>query len=247
MFFSKLDMRSIKDSLKKFESWPIHPQWMVYRRSNKDRREIGKACHGLVLDIGCADQIMSKYLEGGQTYIGLDYYNTATNWYGTKPHIFGDAQALSIASSAIDTVLLLDVLEHLPRPDRCMKEIYRVIRPGGKLVVQIPFLYPIHDKPLDYQRWTKYGFLKIAEEHGYEVKEITHLGQPFDTAALLSCVAITNMVIHSLPKKWFQFLLGSVLLALVPLINVISAFLSYLHGDDEIMPYGYRFVLEKPQ
>jgi SAM-dependent methyltransferase len=247
MNFGQFDLHSIKKSLGVFESWPIHPQWMVYRRKEKELRKIGTSCHGLVLDIGCADKIISNYLVSGQEYIGLDYYKTAMNWYGSEPHVFGDAQVLPIADSVVDTVLLLDVLEHLPRPNDCMKEIFRVIKPGGRLIVQVPFVYPIHDKPLDYQRWTEYGLQKLAEDHGYEIKEIIRFGNSFDTAALISCIAIAGMVLYSFPKKWFQFLLGTVLLVLVPVINIVSYALGVLSRDDEIMPHGYRFILEKPQ
>ena len=71
--------------------------------------------------------------------------------------IFADAQSLPFKNKSIDTILLLDVLEHLPRPEECFEEIYRKSKPNGKVIIQVPFLYPIHDAPLDFRRWTQHG------------------------------------------------------------------------------------------
>ena len=56
------------------------------------------------------------YITRNQGYIGLDYYQTATQWYKTKPHVYADAQNLPFADNSIDTVLFLDVMEHLQLP-----------------------------------------------------------------------------------------------------------------------------------
>ena len=57
---------------------------------------------------------------------------------------------LPIATNSIDSVLFLDVLEHLQNPDQALNEIFRVLKSNGVLILQVPFLYPIHDAAYDY-------------------------------------------------------------------------------------------------
>ena len=130
----------------------FHPQWFAYLHETSFIRNIGEQAQGVILDIGCADQTIKYYITRNQGYIGLDYYQTATQWYKTKPHAYADAQSLPFVDNSIDTVLFLDVMEHLPLPDRALKEIHRVLKPQGQCILQIPFLYPIHDAPLVFRR-----------------------------------------------------------------------------------------------
>ena len=76
---------------------------------------------------------------------------------GAGVQIIGDAQGLGIADDAFDVVLCTEVLEHLPEPQRAVDEMFRVLRPGGTLLLTTRFLFPIHDAPHDYFRFTKYG------------------------------------------------------------------------------------------
>jgi SAM-dependent methyltransferase len=71
--------------------------------------------------------------------------------------IVADAQALAVADGAFDVVLCTEVLEHLQEPQRAIDEFFRVLKPGGTLLLSTRFLFPIHDAPDDYFRFTKYG------------------------------------------------------------------------------------------
>jgi hypothetical protein len=82
MFYQK-----IKKNLAKIRHTPFHPQWFAYRNEHQHNNQIGKQAIGTVLDIGCADQYIKTYIQN-HNYIGLDYYQTATNWYGTRPNVF---------------------------------------------------------------------------------------------------------------------------------------------------------------
>ena len=79
------------------------------------------------------------------------------------PDLVMSASKLEIKSCSIDTVFLLEVLEHVDQPFVAVQETFRVLKPGGKLIFSSPFLFPIHDAPGDYWRFTKFGLLKIFE------------------------------------------------------------------------------------
>jgi len=68
-----------------------------------------------------------------------------------------DAHALPFADASFGVVLCTEVLEHCHSPHQVIAEFYRVLRPGGKLILTTRFMFPIHDAPHDYFRFTKYG------------------------------------------------------------------------------------------
>lgn len=177
--------------------------------------------------------------------MGLDFFSTAVGWYGTRPQVFGDGQRLPFAAGGFDTVLLLDVLEHLPDPPACLKEIHRVLAPGGRVVVQVPFLYPIHDAPLDFHRWTLHGLRSLAVESGFTVSEEAILGQPLETAALLGNLALSQAVLSWLRRRNPLAVFVLLLPLVVPLLNLAGWALGALSPTDPIMAHGYRLVLEK--
>jgi len=224
------------------QNTPLHPQWFAFFREQRKLRESCRNLTGIVLDVGCADAKPRRHLAADVQYVGIDYYSTAKVWYGTRPDLYADAQALPLADSCIDHGLLLDVLEHLPHPERCLAELQRVLRPGGSLTIQVPFLYPVHDAPLDFQRWTRFGLLQAAARHGFSVVRDQAIGHPLEAAALNANIALSKTVINWMRQKNPLALLIVTLPVLIPVINSLAWLLARLGPGDALMPYAYRMV-----
>ena len=86
--------------------------------------------------------------------------------------------------------------EHLPNPEAAVAEIERVLVMGGVLVVQVPFVYPLHDAPFDFQRWTRYGLTRLLAVNGFELLSEDSFGHPIETAALLGNIALARTVVN---------------------------------------------------
>ncbi len=221
---------------------PLHPQWFAFFREERSLRETCKGLTGVVLDIGCADAKPRRHLSAEVQYVGIDYYSTAAGWYGTRPDVYADAQSLPLSDASVDHSLLLDVLEHIPQPDRCLTELSRVLKRGGSLTIQVPFLYPVHDAPLDFHRWTRFGLLQAAGKHGFHVAQEKAVGHPLETAALNANIALSKTVVNWIQQKNPLALLAIFLPLVVPIINVLAWGLAALGRDDDLMPYAYRMV-----
>ena len=68
-----------------------------------------------------------------------------------------DVENLEFPDATFDAAVCWSVLEHVPHPDRAVAELYRVLKPGGEIWVQLPFLFPYHESPRDYWRVTPDG------------------------------------------------------------------------------------------
>ena len=83
---------------------------------------------------------------------------------------------LPFAGAAFDTAILSDVLEHLAEPELLWVEMARILAPGGKVLLNVPFLYRIHEAPHDYARYTEFALRRFAERSGLEVLELEPVG-----------------------------------------------------------------------
>lgn len=229
----------------RFRRTPLHPQWFAYREETATHRDVRDNARGLVLDVGCGQRLVRQCLDPGCEYVGLDFLPTAQAWYASAPDVYGDAQSLPIASACVDTVLLLDVLEHLPRPQRALEEAHRILKPGGAAVVQVPYLYPIHDAPLDFQRWSEHALRRLADEHGFSVVALGHFGQPVETSTLLMCIAACKHVLNWHASRNPLVIAMILLPPLILCANLLAWLIGRLSRDDAMMPVGYRLVLRK--
>lgn len=203
-------------------STPLHPVWLGRGVKQAPVRILREQVGGLVLDVGAADSPWQDMLPAGARYIALDYYQTARNWYGSQPHVYGHAQQLPFASGRFDWILLLNVMEHIPNPGLCADEIYRVLKPEGRLLLQVPFLYPMHDVPLDFQRFTPYGLEVMARESGFHVESLETFGHPVETAGHFLNIALSRGFLDLLSQRHPLAILVVFLPPLVVLINLAA-------------------------
>ena len=106
----------------------------------------------VLVDIGCGSGVFSRAFEDGQRLIiALDVdEKLLKNIKGmTSERICGDAQCLPICTNSIDCVFSISVMEHLPKPEAYVKEIYRILKNRAIVIVQLPnlqYLFEPHSK-----------------------------------------------------------------------------------------------------
>lgn len=143
---------------------------------------------GRLLDVGCGDMPFRTELESQVTaYDGLDFFPRSD-----RVRYVADAQDMHMIDAGVyDSVLCLEVLEHVPDPFRAMAEIGRVLRPGGSLVLSVPHLSRLHDLPHDYYRYTRHGVEQLLKHGGLEPVELRVRGGLFSFVShQLSTIAL---------------------------------------------------------
>ncbi len=135
--------------------------------------DAGSACdsESLVLDIS-AGQLRYKPFFEHTHYLAIDSAIGDANWDFSGLDLIGDALALPIRTESVDVCLNFTSLEHYPDPGAFFSEVARVLKPGGKLFLYVPFHQGEHQIPHDYFRYTRYALLSFAEKNGLHVEQL---------------------------------------------------------------------------
>lgn len=197
---------------------------------------IRRLATGRFLDVGSGMMpFRGEAIAGAEVYESLDLEaRTEDLTY------LADVQNLPIAGLQYDTVLCSEVLEHLPRPEAALAEIFRVLRPNGHLLLTVPFLSRLHEEPSDYFRYTEHGLREMLARQGFEVEEITPIASVFTFLGhQLSSVIILG--------TWRIPVLREIAFA----VNLIAIVLPCYWLDRLLMPKrklpaGYVAVARKP-
>jgi SAM-dependent methyltransferase len=142
-------------------------------------REVSTKCvpGSLVLDAGTGNCKHLQLFPHVRT-VAMDNKPSRYRRYG-EIDLAGDIHALPLKVNAFAAVINVEVLEHLAEPEQALGEMFRVLRPGGRLYLIAPQGWEEHNAPHDYFRFTKYGLRYLFEKTGYRVISITPLGGYF--------------------------------------------------------------------
>jgi SAM-dependent methyltransferase len=126
------------------------------------------------LDIGAS---IGSYAELFPNRVGVDIERAA------GVHVVCDAHHLAVRDASFDAILATEVFEHLREPQVAADEMFRVLRPGGTLLLTTRFLFPLHDAPHDYYRYTRYGLQYLFRR--FEIVELREEIDAIGTIAVL--------------------------------------------------------------
>lgn len=206
-------------------------------RVTLDRFIVSHASPGRTLDLGAQN---GPYAAHFPRRVALDLHPAA------GLHLRGDAHALPFVDGAFDVVLCTEVLEHLTEPQRAIDEMFRVLGPGGELLLTTRFLFPIHDAPHDYFRFTKYGLRHLLRRFD----EVRIEEETDSVGALAVLVQRLGMQAHTLGTATLR----AGWLVAARLVRRLSFLITAEFGDSRrltpeqrIMTSGYHVSCRRPR
>ncbi|MBC8509223.1 MAG: methyltransferase domain-containing protein [Chloroflexi bacterium] len=126
----------------------------------------------LILDVGAGRGDFAEAV-GGRNSIALDVYP-----YPEVDIVCDLTQTNPFRPASIDAVLMLNVLEHIYDTHAMFKSLAELLKPGGKLLLAIPFMVKMHQIPLDFVRYTHFTFEQIGKEHRLEIEQLEGFYDP---------------------------------------------------------------------
>ncbi len=203
-----------------------------FLRREEYRRLARLSLEGKILDVGGAKASEYHALINGAHTITVANINPASG----ADLVFDAEQPWPLPDASYDAVLLVNLLEHLYHYDRAIEEAHRVLKPGGRVIGVVPFLFNVHPSPSDYFRFTRSALERMLRERGFARITVEELG----TGAFS---VVHHLIFGIVRWRWLSALLRQLLSALDALAgalkpgNLMSA---------RTMPLGYYFEARTP-
>ena len=199
---------------------------------------------GTLLDVGCGHMPYRSLLTSTQShvnqYIGLDLKDNPI--HNNYPDIIWQEGEIPLADHSIDCAITTEVLEHCPNPEEVMKEINRVLKPGGLLFFTVPFLWPLHEVPHDHYRYTPFSLRRHLIGSGFASIKIEALGG-WDA----SLAQMLGLWVRRRPMgKWSRKILSVIALPVIHFLIQIEK-VTQTHFDEGSMITGLSGICIKPK
>lgn len=194
---------------------------------------------GKLLDVGCGSKPYQE-LFIVDAYDGLDIDNESTRERAVADYFY-DGYDFPFTDDEYDSILCNQVLEHVFNPDEFLGEIRRVLKPGGKLLLTVPFVWDEHEQPYDYARYSSFGLKALLEKNGLKVLEHHKIGA--DTSMIFQ---LMNAYLYKITLKLPNFLRVLIMVTLMAMNNLLGLFFGRLLPDNPDLFLDHIVLAERP-
>jgi SAM-dependent methyltransferase len=202
-------------------------------------RHLKAHAKGRLLDLGCGEvPLYAAYRDLVGDVVCVDWSRSVHD----VSHLDQEAdltRPLPFSSASFDTIILSDVLEHIPVPDLLWQEMARLLAPGGRLIMNVPFYYSIHEEPHDYYRYTEYALRRFVAGSGLDLVALEPIGGAPEVLADLTAKAVLSTPVVGRPVSVaIQALAGS--------LGRTRLGAGLTRRSHRRYPLGYFLVAERP-
>jgi SAM-dependent methyltransferase len=196
---------------------------------------------GSVLDIGCGNKPYEPLFKHCSDYTGCDISQSSER----NVDIICPSTDIPLQDNSYDTVFSTQVLEHVEDHLKMLQEAYRLLRPGGYIILSAPMAWEHHETPYDFFRFTRYGLTYLFEKVGFNIKYIKANGGKW---ALLGQLMQANIRTSTQQRKGIKrklfWLLYRYFFKYV--INISFGALENWDKDEEFITLNFVVVAQKP-
>jgi SAM-dependent methyltransferase len=147
----------------------INPFYFIRKRLIEKIKPLASEMEGKLLDFGCGAKPYQSLFSNVNSYIGIDIENEGHDHTNEQIDVYFDGENIPFDNETFDSVLTTETLEHVPNVDNCLKEIGRVLKPNGKILLTVPFVWQEHEMPFDFRRFSTNGIKKHLIDNGFEI------------------------------------------------------------------------------
>lgn len=145
----------------------VNPFYIARKGLSEKIKALSGEINGRILDVGCGTKPYLSFFNYRE-YIGLEF-NTGIDSEKKEADYYYDGKTFPFENESFDSIICSQVLEHIFEPKEFLNEINRVLKPNGKILLTIPFVWDEHEQPFDFARYSSYGLIYLFEQSGFKV------------------------------------------------------------------------------
>ena len=215
-----------------------HPFFFIRREIYSFLEVNSNYLNGKLLDFGCGSKPYEKLFKNLNDYVGVE---VAGNKENLKSDIYYDGISLPFADNTFDSILCTEVFEHVEQLDDVIFELYRILKPGGRMIVTTPFMCMEHEMPYDFRRFTLNGLINFMKKKNFKIikskKLLNNFHVFFQTLNFYICQVFL--------KKKTRYLKYIVYFLLIGPVNFLSLIFNFFLPKTKEMYFGSGIVVEK--
>jgi len=227
-------------------------------------KNLGISHSSLIADIGCARGDVTLYLsERARFVVGVDLsknlireFYTNINKKGLNNKCFallGLGEAIPLASQSFDVVICRELLEHVQEPFKIIKEIYRILKPGGKLLITVPTFNTEYIFSRMHPNWLTYcghcnvfrknDIINLLKDNGFSLLSVYKKNFFYTYFWFFHCFLKTKFDCTGRPLEHKK--LTSILFYLWNLLSVVRLQKIVNKIGDKFLGKSYYFICKK--
>ncbi len=156
---------------------------------------------GDLLDFGCGSKPYKPLFSHVKSYVGIDIVESGHNHDKEEIDLFYDGKSLPFKNEQFDSVLSTEVFEHVFNLPLLLEELHRVLKPKGRMLFTCPFVWPEHEIPYDYARYTLFALESELGKKGFKILIKDKSGNFYSTLIQMRILLITEKLIPQLRIK----------------------------------------------
>lgn len=172
----------------------INPFYFIRNSLLQGLKQYSGELTGQLLDFGCGSKPYKELFTNVSSYVGVDIENEGHDHRTEDIDFYYDGKTLPFKDRMFDSVLASEVLEHVPDLTGILSELNRVLKPGGKLLLTVPFVWTEHELPYDFRRFTTIGMATLLEKQGFKVVKRKSCGNFFQVIVQLWMMYLHNLL-----------------------------------------------------
>lgn len=215
-----------------------HPFYFVRKEIFAFLESNSNFLSGNLLDFGGGSKPYQDLFKNSQNYFSIEVLSNKEN---LKSDIYYNGSELPFADNTFDSILCTEVFEHVEKLDDVIDELYRVLKPGGRMIVTTPFMCMEHEMPYDFRRFSFNGLSNLMKKNNFKIlqsqKLLNNFHVFFQTLNFYICQVFLKKKTKYLKYIIYFFLAGP--------INFLSLFFNFFLPKADEMYFGTGMVVEK--
>jgi len=161
---------------KDFNPSLTYPLYIIRKNIYRGIKKNAGFLEGKMMDFGCGTKPYKPLFINVTEYIGVDYSGQGHSHENEQIDVLYDGKTIPFADNTFDSILTTEVLEHIFNLEDILKELNRVLKPGGKILITVPFAWNEHEMPNDFGRYTLSGFTSLLERNNFTILSMEKTG-----------------------------------------------------------------------